>query len=313
MPAKRLPYIAELAKKEVFNRNDFPDTILYYTSTVPWESMFRRDFIQQNDITFHSIACCDDVCFTKCAYALAERITAIDQIFVYHRCGHIESEITNIEKVPINVLIANLTVKKELQKRGVFEAVKNSYALYAISNFRLFFNRYRTSQAFSQLFDALRDEYIESLELETALTNDLVSFGGKQWIRKIKSGDKFSYVFELKEQSKKEVFHFGTDVIFPRRLVHKTERVILYGAGNIGTGFYLQNMKENYCEIVAWIDKNPEGKQIPIQGLDALQTVLCDKVLVAIDGDNIFREVKTYLLDLGFRSEQIVKWDTYVR
>lgn len=295
-----------LPQKEVFQADDFPERVFFQTTSFEWLSLFRREFVMEQGLYFQAVHHYDDTLFVRSAYVLAKRISLIPEIFVYHRTDNAGSQSFHSEKNPTGILEASLAIKQFLEEKGVFESVRNGHAMHAIYACKNLLDGYPTHVAFSQLFEALKTEYIEKLGLVESITENLLPYDAMEWIEKIKNGSQASYIFELKEKQKRELFYFGTNVIFPHTQIKKDENVILYGAGAIGTGFYLQNMKYKYCNLVAWVDKNPEGKQIPIQGLDVLNTAACDKIVVAIDSESIYADVCQYLMGIGFAKEQIV-------
>lgn len=301
-----LPQMEQLAEQEVFNRHAFPDTVFYCTTSLVWLCLFNRDYIMKENLTFQAVYHFDDALFARTAFMMADRIVALPEILVYHRFDHAESQATNCEKDPVSILSASYALKKQLEAKGVFQEVRNGHALHAIRSCHYLLSAYPTYESFSMLFDALQNEYIEKLELETSLTNDILHFDARAWIEKVKCGTKEEYIFDLLQTQKRQAFCFETEVLFPIELIDKNDRVIIYGAGNIGTGFFTQNMQHNYCKLVGWVDKNAEDKQYPIEGLDILKTRECDKIIISIDSEVVFHAVRNYLLEIGLRDEQIV-------
>lgn len=88
---------------------------------------------------------------------------------------------------------------------------------------------------------------------------------------------------------------------FPYSDVEKGSDIILYGAGNMGKAFYMENRISNYCNIVAWIDKNPsiynyKGEKIKQMKIDSISQYKYDKILVAIANTDIQQAVKSDLI-----------------
>ncbi len=292
-------------ENEVFNHTDLDD-FLFYATSVPWMSLFKHDFIRENDLHFQHILLANDFFFVQSAYALAKRIVHMPVHLAYHRRFHQVSLMTNAAKTPTAILLAAAALKESLEQKGLFQKLKSGFAARVIMTSKFHSSMFTTIDAIHALFDALQNEYIEKLELETAKTAHLLPFDGQEWLQTIKNGDKAKYIFELKQLQNPNAFSYHTNFFFPHKQVKKEDRVILYGAGNIGTAFFMQNMKLNHCNLVAWVDKNPENKQIPVTGLDALKTVPCDKVIIAIDSAVVFKEMSQYLVEIGFKKEQII-------
>lgn len=293
-------------KQNIFSAYDFPTIACFAFPGVTWQYIFRREFILDQKLMFQKIFFADDLFFIKTAVLSSKKISMIDEVLVYHRMHHAESQYTNFYKESLNIPISFLEIKEKLKQKGLFDEVKNGYALNAIGLLNILLSQFPTYESFSILFDALSNEYIEKLELRTSITEDLLPFDAFAWLDMVQNNKKSEYLFQLLQQQKRQIFCFETEVLFPANLVQKEDKVIIYGAGNIGTGFFVQNLQENYCQLVGWVDKNASDKQYPIEGLEILQTRKCDKVIVAIDSEVVFQAVQSYLLDIGFQKEQII-------
>lgn len=103
---------------------------------------------------------------------------------------------------------------------------------------------------------------------------------------------------------KTKVWNFGYHgFIFPFNLVNKTEKIILYGAGDVGKQFYRQICHLNYCTIVLWLDLNAELKRH--EGLNVLrldevdfETVAFEKIVVAINNPAIAKTIINMLVNI---------------
>lgn len=82
--------------------------------------------------------------------------------------------------------------------------------------------------------------------------------------------------------------------VFPKDIVPKGSKIILYGAGRVGRSYYRQIEMSGWCEIVAWADKNINNimencvKRISLNEISSLQY---DYILVAISKESIVDEV----------------------
>lgn len=105
--------------------------------------------------------------------------------------------------------------------------------------------------------------------------------------------------------------------MFPFSELEKNSRIVLYGAGDVGTTLYKQNEVIGYVSVLLWVDREPgkvhmKGVQIyDVQTLIRYPTVY-DYILIAIDDGRICREVKDSLVKQGLSAEKIV-WFQYRR
>ena len=100
--------------------------------------------------------------------------------------------------------------------------------------------------------------------------------------------------------------------LFPFSEVKKEDRVILYGAGNVGQQFYRQISKEKYCHIVKWVDRK-YGHSINdfvISNPKEITSGKYDKIIIAI-ADNVHAEpVSRMLQSWGIDRSKII-WKNY--
>lgn len=292
-----------VAKKEIFNCMDCPDEIFDANNLMTWPKLYRSTFIFDENLWYVSGYRGDDACFVINALSLAKSICVLPETMIYYR-RHTGSRSINREKNPLALIESLLYSGKTIIEKGVPTSVVNGLMNYIINLCYGYPLNFYDVQTFHAFFDGLQQKHFSFMEsniTDSVLTVDVYTF-----LHRLKNNHKSEWLFELLQQQKRPAFCFETEVVFPYALVEKTDKVILYGAGHIGTGFYLQNLQGNHCQIIAWVDQNAKDKQYPIEGLEALKTKQCDKIIVAIDNEAVFQKVRAYLMELGFQSVQII-------
>lgn len=293
-----------IGKKEVFCVADCPDEILLYNMVV-WPKLFKRSFVVKENLEFKPSCRGDDVWFVSSALTMAQRICVVTEPLIYYRV-HEASRLSKTKNNPFAMLDILVYTKENLKNKKQFQPLKNGYANQMTIQF--FGDTYEFHQftGYEEYFNALQSKYFNQLELKDYFSHNACELDVATILRILESGTKEEYLFELLNHQKRKSICIETDVIFPYHLVEKTDKVILYGAGNIGIAMYLQNVQGNYCKLVGWVDKNADQKQYPVEGLDILQTRECDKIIVAIDNQAVFQAVYEYLISLSFKKEQII-------
>lgn len=117
------------------------------------------------------------------------------------------------------------------------------------------------------------------------------------------------YIYSISYQAEKcgKIQHLYEDNIFPFDKVSKGERIILYGAGNIGKKYKEQLSSIDYCKIVLWVDKNfYKYDSNKVLSPDKIQTVEFDKIVIAVRHDMVKKEIKKNLLSLGINESKIL-------
>ncbi|WP_049946208.1 CDP-glycerol glycerophosphotransferase family protein [Butyrivibrio sp. WCD2001] len=121
-------------EKEVFNRHDIPKDIMVVTTNVPWNRMYRVDFVRENGIEFQSIEKANDAFFTMSCMALADRICILKEYLVNWRKGQ-GSTTTDPQKSPTCVFDAFEKTKDFLVEKGIYEDIKQSFINKALGSY----------------------------------------------------------------------------------------------------------------------------------------------------------------------------------
>lgn len=103
-----------------------------------------------------------------------------------------------------------------------------------------------------------------------------------------------------KQKKKQEVFPFWR--------IPKNAKVVIYGAGHVGTIYVQQNEKIEYSEIVLWVDKNygekKEGKEI--SSPDKISCCDFDYIIIAVKNYYAAQEIKENICSQGIGEEKII-------
>ena len=122
-----------IPKKEVFNYKDFPNYIFNCFQNWTWNKLFKREFIQKNNIQFQEIQRTNDLYFTCCALVLAARISYLDERMVCYRIGTTSNAQSTNYKAPTDFAKAFIKLKDFLEQKNIYNEVKSSYINWAVS------------------------------------------------------------------------------------------------------------------------------------------------------------------------------------
>lgn len=302
--------ITKVPEKKIFSYKDALDTLFLCTTPAPWNKLFKADLVRKYKLEFQSVFYTDDVLFVLSSMVVAEKISVLNEKLVYYRINVSEAQTTNKAKAPFSIIYAYLALKDFLQYYGVFEELKNGYANRTIKDCAFYLNTIKDIDSFIKLYNALEKEYIKILELETSLSSSLLPWDAYTWIEKIKNNDLIDYGFLADGYIYNDLFFkYSTNKLFPENLVEKNDNIILYGAGKIGMALYIQNVLENRCNIVAWVDKNYLNKPFPVEGVECLEDSNIKnntKILIAIENKAVAKKVELFLLNTGWEKNKIL-------
>ena len=92
--------------------------------------------------------------------------------------------------------------------------------------------------------------------------------------------------------------------IFPFGKVEKDEKIILYGAGQVGKDYYKQITKTAYCKVILWVDKNVNKENI--MSVDSIFKHEYDKIVIAISSKAVIGSIVNELSEKGINKDKIV-------
>ena len=109
---------------KVFSPQDIPDNLFTFSRGVPWNKLFKRDFLIKNNLNFLNLQIQNDSFFIYTSYAMAKRIYVTDKVLLTYRRNNnnsISSTYRNVE---------NECIKKNLTELKLFLIDKRLFNLY---------------------------------------------------------------------------------------------------------------------------------------------------------------------------------------
>ena len=96
---------------------------------------------------------------------------------------------------------------------------------------------------------------------------------------------------------------------FPFENIDTQSKVILYGAGDVGSDYYRFINKTECCKLTAWIDKKHEQYQrlgLQVYGIEKIAESEYDYIIIAIYNDETAHVICDSLVSLGIAKEKIL-------
>ena len=105
---------------------------------VPWDRLYRTEFIRNNNLRFQSIIRCNDTFFAESACMVANTVSVVEDILLHHRIRQGDNLLAGITSTPIiNTQVALYTfdeiIKRKLEPTAVF-CVLNSTLIRITKN-----------------------------------------------------------------------------------------------------------------------------------------------------------------------------------
>lgn len=99
--------------------------------------------------------------------------------------------------------------------------------------------------------------------------------------------------------------------IFDRVDLIKDKKIVIYGTGIVGRGYYAQLCKYTSCTIVGWVDadyKNIHFDYSEVVGVEEIGNMQYDLILIGVKYRDIADEIKEQLRDMGVPEQKII-WE----
>lgn len=154
-----------MPEKIPFSIRNFPQYIFNFTTDVPWNKMYRREFIEANQIEFEDRIRGNDHYFVLQAFAVAKGITLVKQQLIRYRMNSSGNLTSNLSASPLCAYEALLHAKESLEEKGVFrdERAVQSFANRALNSLIYVMERQTGKEAYELVYNTLRNGGFEKL------------------------------------------------------------------------------------------------------------------------------------------------------
>ena len=157
-----------LPQQMPFSRKDIGNAILYFTTSVPWNKMVKRDFIEKQQIAFQDIERANDQYFSVMALLLADRITIVDKILVHYRIKQKGNLTTEFSETPLCAFESMVKVKDTIEDMGLLDQkdVRCAFDNKVLNLMIYSLNIQNTVQGYQMLYDTLTQGGLQKLGVE---------------------------------------------------------------------------------------------------------------------------------------------------
>lgn len=250
--------------------------------------IYRREYIEKKRIEFPEWRNYEDPVFLVKALYFAKKIRVVGVEYYAHRYAH-----------------KDLNYSQE-EMGNILEGIKNNL---------IFAEEHNLEMLFERTFNRVNKDFFKGI-IRNLDKHDSVIENNLMFIRDI--GKRHGFSLDIQDYL---IFLGGRYDGIEEYKVHKKcsklangriERVVLYGAGNIGTKVKVELAAESGIEIVLWVDSNKAGEMIEgtiVQNPDAIKTSKAyDAVLIGIGNTKVSEKVSLFLEEMGVDCEKIIEW-----
>lgn len=112
--------------RTIFSYKDIPDSICGAVSPVPWNKLFRRQFVQDTGLQYLPLSTTNDITFAVMSTVCAARIAYLPKAYIYYRTGHTGTVTSKKRKNLDNVIKAALEVDRLSAALPYYGEIKES-------------------------------------------------------------------------------------------------------------------------------------------------------------------------------------------
>jgi len=125
-----------LPTKAIFSYKDLIPYVFDFCVGWSWDKLYRRDFVCKHRLQFQNLRSTNDAYFVFMSICLADKITVIEDVLIQHRKNSGSQLSETRDKDPLCFLKACDAIRDELQRRGLYADLEQSYLNWVI-NFSL--------------------------------------------------------------------------------------------------------------------------------------------------------------------------------
>lgn len=163
---KTSTYLKEemLPEKIPFGREDIDQYIFNFSTNVPWNKMYRKDFIIENKLQFQGIRQANDNYFSMMSYYYAKTFTVVKEELIDYRINYATSLTGKASETPLCVYEAFSKTYEELKNKPDFDRIKQSFYNKTIRSLFYFLSKQTDFDAYKKLYDTYKEKVFKEWE-----------------------------------------------------------------------------------------------------------------------------------------------------
>lgn len=143
-----------------FGHEEIDEYLFNFSTNVPWNKMYNKKFVIDNNITFQAIKRANDNYFVMLAYFYAKTFTVVDKVLIHYRINYGTSLTGGASNDPLSVYEAYNATYAKLANESGFERVRQSFINKALRAFFYFLSKQTTVKGYEMLFNHYKNEVL---------------------------------------------------------------------------------------------------------------------------------------------------------
>lgn len=148
---------------KTFSVKDMPNDIFNSFLIAPWNKLYSKKFIKQNNLYFQNLKRSNDLFFTTSALAKAKRIILLDEVLTYYRTANKTNLQAGNAKTPFEFYKALKKLKEFLIEENLYKLTQKSYIKLALETSFYNINSIKNNDIKRKLISFMSEEGFFSL------------------------------------------------------------------------------------------------------------------------------------------------------
>ena len=304
----------------VFSADDIREDVFTAVFHVAWNRLYCSKYIRERRIRFQEIEKHNDSFFAVMTLMHAARIRYIDSIFVHYRKG-ITNQISSSylgKKEFYPALSAMLAIHNEIQSMREYDLMIQGFLNYSTQLLLTAFTAV-SQKDYCRVFYLLKNTWLPGFTDEALNEDSFRSHDDYRLIKSVKENDATAHLFTIISVLNNKVLSLESIINnldnktwrFNVLGINQSDRVVIYGAGDVGKDYYQQITDNELCVIAAWVDKRFSDLQkqgYPVVAPDEIHKVDFDHVIISVFDNRAASLVYSVLVNDYHVPEKKIIW-----
>ncbi len=155
-----------LPKEIPFSKQTQTQYLFTFSTNVPWNKMWKKSFIIENDLQFQDLKQANDAYFVMMSYYYAERITIVDKVLMSYRINNNESLTGKASQTISCIYNAYLKIYAELKKQEDFnENILQEFHNKLINGILYALKIQTNDESFASIYNLIRESIVNDFIL----------------------------------------------------------------------------------------------------------------------------------------------------
>lgn len=279
--------------KMPFRLKDLPEEALLFWNCTPWNKMYSKAFVEQNQLEYQDLSSSNDVYFSDMSMLLAEKIVHIgtDKRYVHHRVS--TSTQISANRDPMNAWYAIKYLYDELCRLGKLEENKKYFYTKFLHTITYDLRMSKSQERAKETYDLIREQGGTALGIYGLDEKDFENPYYAQEIRKFIFEEYESRWFDQFIKLRVRMKRYADRMLkMYEAFEADNASIAVWGAGPGGRT--VLRFFDEYDKRISWVidnDKNKQGRLLEGREIMSFDSIVEQVDVVLVPNDNFYAAI----------------------